>query len=150
MSIPLGVLTNKITHKVQWSKLTYLQPILTFVHSNLCPSTPTARVRETRNINQTRISCLVESVPYTVRERSPAPGLSRTLLLFVWLSLASWCWATEMLSNWTPIIPLAGNVIWMRLLLLIIAYYSLLWLTMANYGILWLIIACTPSHSCSK
>ena len=39
MSIPLGVLTNKITHEVQWSKVTYLQPILTFVHSNLCPST---------------------------------------------------------------------------------------------------------------
>jgi hypothetical protein len=40
MSIPLGVLTNKITHKVQSSKLTYLQPILTFVHSNLCPIAP--------------------------------------------------------------------------------------------------------------
>ena len=39
MSIPLGVLTNKITHEVQWSKLTYLQPILTFFHSNICPST---------------------------------------------------------------------------------------------------------------
>ena len=39
MSILLGVLTNKITHEVQLSKLIYLHPILTFVNSNLCPST---------------------------------------------------------------------------------------------------------------
>ena len=39
VSILLRVLTNKITHMVQWSKSNFLQPILTFVHSNLCPST---------------------------------------------------------------------------------------------------------------
>ena len=39
MSILMRVLNNKMFHVVHWPKPTELQAILTFVHSNLCPST---------------------------------------------------------------------------------------------------------------
>ena len=39
VSTLLRVLANKINYEVQWPKPTYLQPILTFAHFNLCPST---------------------------------------------------------------------------------------------------------------
>ena len=39
VSILLRVLTNRIVHVVHWPKPLDLSSILTFVHSNLCPST---------------------------------------------------------------------------------------------------------------
>ena len=39
MSILMRVLNNKMFHVVNWPKPTEIQSILTFVHSNLCPST---------------------------------------------------------------------------------------------------------------